>query len=152
MEIWKSFSAEVSKLKDLNKDSFVGAFNKYFWNYLKDEYKKLMQLNLNYFKFEGRATRKQYWMFCLFSILFMFLIHFLNMFVSLGYFFFFVLFIFGLIIFIPNLSLAIRRLHDINLSGWFVILALIPYIGFLMLIPLAIKGDAKENKYGPVVK
>ena len=64
LEIWKSFSAEVSKLKDLNKDSFVGAFNKYFWNYLKDEYKKLMQLNLNYFKFEGRATRKQYWMFC----------------------------------------------------------------------------------------
>ena len=74
------------------------------------------------------------------------------MIIPLHAFFSFVLIVFGLITFIPNISLAIRRLHDINLSGWFIIIALIPYISLLILIPLAIKGDTKANKYGTAVK
>ena len=152
VEIWKSLSTEVSKLKDINKDNFVNAFNKYFWDYLKDEYKKGMQLNLDYFKFEGRATRKQYWMFLLFSLLFMVLVHVLNMIIPLNHFFSFVLIVFGLITIIPNLSLAVRRMHDINLSGWWLVFGLMPYSGWLILIPLATKGDTKANNYGSVVK
>ena len=152
VEIWKSLTTEVSKLKDINKDNFKGAFNKYFWNYLKDEYKKLMQLNLDYFKFEGRVSRKHYWMFILFLFLFIFLIHFLNILISLSTFFSFILLVLGLITFIPNVSLAVRRMHDVNLSGWWIVFGLIPYIGWLIFIPLAIKGDTKANKYGPVVK
>ena len=152
LEIFESLSAEVSKLKNLNKESFLSAFNKYFFGFLKDEYKKLLQQNLNYFKFEGRATRKQYWMFFLFSVLFIALINILNMILPLDTFFSFILLVFALITIIPNVSLAVRRLHDINLSGLFIILALLPWIGYLMIIPLAVKGDAKANNYGPVVK
>lgn len=152
LEIFDSLSDEVSKLKNLNKESFLSAFNKYFLDFLKDEYKKLLQQNLNYFKFEGRATRKQYWMFFLFSILFIALIHILNMILPLDTFFSFVLLVFALVTIIPNVSLAVRRLHDINLSGLFIILALLPWIGYLMIIPLAVKGDAKANNYGPAVK
>ena len=152
LEIFDSLSAEVSKLKNLNKESFLSAFNKYFLDFLKDEYKKLLRQNLNYFKFEGRATRKQYWMFFLFSILFIALIHILNMILPLDTFFSFVLLVFALITIIPNVSLAVRRLHDINLSGLFIILALLPWIGYLMIIPLAVKGDTKANNYGPAVK
>lgn len=152
LEIWKSLCEEVSKLKDLNRSSFVSSFNKYFMDFLKEEYKKLLQQNLNYFKFEGRASRKQYWMFFLFSILFMVLVHILNMIIPLNAFFSFVLIVFGLITIIPNISLAIRRLHDINISGWWIVFGLIPYIGWLILIPLAVKGDTKANNYGAVVK
>lgn len=152
LEIFDSLSDEVSKLKNLNKENFLSAFNKYFLDFLKDEYKKLLQQNLNYFKFEGRATRKQYWMFFLFSILFIALIHILNMILPLDTFFSFVLLVFALVTIIPNVSLAVRRLHDINLSGLFIILALLPWIGYLMIIPLAVKGDTKANNYGPAVK
>lgn len=152
LEIWKSLSTEVSKLKDVNKENFKASFDKYFWSYLRDEYKKVMELNLNYFKFEGRASRKQYWMFLLFCFLFVAIINILGMFIPLNALFSFIILVFGFVTLLPTISLAVRRLHDIDLSGWWAVFALIPYIGWLILIPLSIKGDTKANKHGAVVK
>lgn len=54
-------------------------------------------------------------------------------------------------IFIPNLSISIRGLHDIGKSGWWVLISLIPIIGWIwIIILLAIEGENKPNKYGPV--
>ena len=49
--------------------------------------------------------------------------------------------------FLPSLSIAIRRLHDRNISGWWSLLFITP-LGLLLLIPLIMKGNEKVNKYG----
>ena len=53
--------------------------------------------------------------------------------------------------FLPCLSIAIRRLHDKNISGWWSILFITP-LGLLLLFPLFQKGNNKKNKYGNIVK
>ncbi len=63
--------------------------------------------------------------------------------------FFWVIIVVCVIVF--NLSLLVRRWHDIGRSGWMIIFTSIPYIGFVVYIYLVIrKGDVKPNKYGPV--
>ena len=50
----------------------------------------------------------------------------------------------------PGLAVTVRRLHDTGKSGWLYLLALIPYIGSLIIfIFTVIKGDRGDNKYGP---
>jgi uncharacterized membrane protein YhaH (DUF805 family) len=48
---------------------------------------------------------------------------------------------------LPSLSIAVRRLHDRNISGWWSLLFITP-LGLLLLIPLIRKGNEKINKYG----
>ncbi len=55
-----------------------------------------------------------------------------------------------IIMIIPFLALAVRRLHDIGKSGWMLLLELIPVIGSIWIFVLNVtEGEAKENKYGP---
>ena len=52
--------------------------------------------------------------------------------------------------FIPGLAVQVRRLHDQDLSGWLVLVNLVPYLGALvMLVLMCIKGTNGENQYGP---
>jgi len=48
---------------------------------------------------------------------------------------------------LPSLSIAVRRLHDRNINGWWSLLFITP-LGLLILIPLIMKGNEKVNKYG----
>jgi Predicted membrane protein len=102
----------------------------------------------HYVDFSGRATRKQYWMYVLYTFLIFF---------GIGL----VLGIAGLqdlapllqlaqlAIFLPGLAISVRRLHDIGESGWWLLIALIPFVGaILLLILYATKGDAGPNAYG----
>lgn len=103
----------------------------YFWDIISK----------HYFDFKGRVGRKTFWLFSL-NI---FLINFILGMLSLGV----ISMILSLIILLPSLGISIRRLHDINASGWWILLALIPVLGGLILIVLAcIKGTQGENKYG----
>lgn len=57
--------------------------------------------------------------------------------------------IFLLFVLIPSLSIGVRRLHDVNKSGWWYGLILIPLVGPLVLLYWAVKpGDAHGNAYG----
>ena len=90
----------------------------------------------NYFNFNGRATKAEYWWWALFALL-VGLIPFLGEVV-------------GLLLLIPGLSLGARRLHDINKSGWWQLLWFAILIGWIILIAWAIKqGDRGPNKHGP---
>ena len=61
------------------------------------------------------------------------------------------LYAFALIV--PSIGLGIRRLHDLNLSGWFFLIAFIPLLGGLALLFLfCMPGDAEDNKFGPAAK
>lgn len=57
--------------------------------------------------------------------------------------------LYSLITFIPSLSVTVRRLHDKSKSGWYILLAIIPIIGgIVLLFILAADGDPGENEYG----
>ena len=111
----------------------------------------------NYANFSGRARRKEYWMFTLFFMLFLLVPSFvfgllIGMFPNET-----VLISGGIILaalyfihLVPALAVTVRRLHDTGKSGWLYLLALIPYIGSLIIfIFTVIKGDRGDNKYGP---
>ncbi len=56
----------------------------------------------------------------------------------------------ALFIFIPNLAVTIRRLHDQDKSGWFVLLNFIPYVGsIVVLVFMCLEGTRGPNRYGP---
>ena len=98
----------------------------------------------NYFNFKGRARRKEFWFFYLFSWVFLFgfsliyeLFYFdlLYLLRSLLYFVYFASVI-------PSLSLMVRRIHDSGKSGWFV---LVPVYSFILMF---IDSEQGTNKYG----
>lgn len=119
-------------------------------------------LTKGYAKFEGRASRSEFWWFWLFIMLcIIFVSIIINIYNALGGFVGHILF-FGVILFIvllgftlPGLAVEVRRWHDLNCSGWFVLfnfLDLIPYLGIINTIVLYIifmfKGTQGANRFG----
>jgi uncharacterized membrane protein YhaH (DUF805 family) len=59
--------------------------------------------------------------------------------------------IFGLATLLPTLAVSVRRLHDIERSGWWVLIALVPIIGFLVLLFFHLqRGTDGPNRFGTV--
>ena len=107
----------------------------------------------NYVGFSGRARRKEYWMFTLFSLIASVLLTVLDVMFGtldtasgwglLGFLYF-------LAVLLPGLAVSVRRLHDIDKSGWWLLLILIPIIGALVLLVFAImEGTRGDNRFGP---
>ena len=105
-----------------------------------------------YVEFDGRARRKEYWMFTLFSTLISVGLAAVDVFsgltnatgginpLSTVY---------SMAVFLPTLAVSIRRLHDTNRSGWFLLLAFIPCIGAIILLVFYIEEGTKgSNKFG----
>jgi uncharacterized membrane protein YhaH (DUF805 family) len=99
----------------------------------------------NYANFKDRATRKEYWMFFLFNILVQIGLGIISGILGLGEV---LIGLFGLFMFVPSISIAARRLHDIGKSGWWQLIALIPIIGFLVLLFFLVSGSDEDNKFG----
>ena len=114
-----------------------------------------------YVNFNGRARRKEYWMFVLFYSLLLitamfldnilgldFKYDFMGQTISAGYGWLYLLV--GVLHFLPGLGVVVRRLHDVGKSGWMYLIILIPLIGIIWLLILFVKdGYEGENKYGP---
>ncbi|MBO7611102.1 MAG: DUF805 domain-containing protein [Elusimicrobia bacterium] len=102
----------------------------------------------HFFDFKGRAGRKVFWLFTLNTIIIdLVLSYFLN---NLGVVGVILSVAFSILLFFPTLGLDVRRLHDINLSGWWVLIFIIPILGFVALLVFACTpGTEGENKYGP---
>ena len=97
-----------------------------------------------YFVFEGRASRSEYWWFQLIVSPSYFVSTILEN--EIGYFFL------GITLFtlIPAISAGVRRLHDTNRSGFFLLISFIPFIGGLVLLFFLIpEGTKGKNKFGP---
>jgi uncharacterized membrane protein YhaH (DUF805 family) len=107
----------------------------------------------NYANFSGRARRKEYWFFVLFNVIFAFAAMLLDNLLGLaiedvGYGPFYILY--SLAMLIPGIAVSVRRLHDIGKSGWYILLALIPCVGGIILLVFDLTpGDTYENEYGP---
>ena len=113
-------------------------------------------LTNKYSDFNGRARRKEYWMWTLsVTIIFIFAmimdnllgLNFELMGQDLGYGWIYL--VAGIAHLIPGLAVVVRRLHDVGKSGWFYFIVLIPIIGILWLLILLCKDGKKEdNKWG----
>ncbi len=106
-----------------------------------------------YVDFSGRARRKEYWMFMLFHVIFavaavivddLMGLSFDESGVGLVYI------LYAVATFLPGLAVSVRRLHDIGKSGWMILISLIPIIGGIWLLVLAVtEGEPNANQYGP---
>ena len=131
----------------------MNSFKKYFWDVIRN----------HYVDFDGVATRKQFWLFVLWSVLFPFII-------IMGFLLIqlwqeehsFIYSILGLILsglmllcsliyllsFIPSITISVRRLHDAGFSGWFLLLNFVPYVGSLVVfIMFLLPSKIHDNKY-----
>ena len=110
-----------------------------------------------YSDFNVRARRKEYWMFVLVN----FIISLATVGIdnALGLSFNYTgnvsgsgvfNLLYNLLILIPSLAVAVRRLHDVGKSGWMLLIGLIPLVGAIWLLILLLRdSEAGENKYGP---
>ncbi|MED4533474.1 DUF805 domain-containing protein [Metabacillus fastidiosus] len=99
-----------------------------------------------YAVFQGRARRKEYWMFTLFNVLISIVLSIIEV---VGDMPSILTGIYSLAILLPSLAVTARRLHDIGKSGWWILISLIPLIGAIVLLVFTCQ-DSEEgsNKYG----
>jgi uncharacterized membrane protein YhaH (DUF805 family) len=101
----------------------------------------------HYVKFNGRASRPAYWWWFLFAILVAACASIID--AAIGSFGV-ISGIAGLALLLPGLSVAIRRLHDTDRTGWWILIGLIPIIGFIVLLVFYLqKSDPGDNRFGP---
>lgn len=118
-----------------------------------------------YARFSGRANRKEYWLFVLGNVIVSIALPLVGFILGMivcaistndaggivSVFFAVALVIWSIALIIPSLSVTIRRLHDLDKSGWTIFVYLIPLAGpIILLVWLCTKGTPTENKYGPV--
>ncbi|HBZ61555.1 MAG TPA: DUF805 domain-containing protein [Acidimicrobium sp.] len=88
----------------------------------------------NYTNFKGRASRAEYWWWALFTVILSLLLSSING--SLGN-------LGSFITFLPSIAVAIRRVHDVDRAGWFI---LVPLYNLYLVLQ---SGDSGENRFGP---
>jgi uncharacterized membrane protein YhaH (DUF805 family) len=93
-----------------------------------------------YVDFDGRASRSEFWWFFLFQVIVISVLSILLSFLGN---------IASLALLLPGLAAAVRRLHDIGKSGWWIFIGLIPLIGWIIAIYWAAKeGQPESNNWG----
>jgi len=120
------------------------------------------------FDFSGRSRRKEFWLWILFVIIVYIVAGILDVQLGLGgsttsstefgdgnvsanasFHAGIITLIWAVITIIPNLSVTVRRLHDVDKSGWFILLGLIPLVGFYLLYLYCQPGTNGPNRFGP---
>jgi uncharacterized membrane protein YhaH (DUF805 family) len=106
-----------------------------------------------YAVFGGRSRRREYWYFVLFNIIVGIVLGWIDALLGTrgsyagagllsG--------IYGLAVLIPTLAVTVRRLHDIDRTGWWILIGLVPLIGGIVLLVFALlDGTPGDNRYGP---
>ena len=110
-----------------------------------EEYKKMWK---NYAVFNGRSTRRDFWMAILVNCFVAFALGFVAAFIKAPW----LSGIYALALIIPSLAMQIRRLHDTNKSGWCLLLSLIPAVGGLIVLFFLCQPSVDEgNNFGDIV-
>jgi uncharacterized membrane protein YhaH (DUF805 family) len=123
----------------------------------------VLEVFSKYAVFSGRARRKEYWYWYLFNFIVSIFIAVVSVVINLpngtetdnglgwfGLFINLVAIVYSLGIFIPNLAVTVRRLHDTNRSGWWYFISMVPFIGGIILLIYLIEDSSPgDNQYGP---
>ncbi|MFC5451903.1 DUF805 domain-containing protein [Paenibacillus aestuarii] len=100
----------------------------------------------NYAVFQGRARRKEYWMFFLFNLIISIVLSIVESLIGLNSV---LTGLYSLAVLLPSLGIGVRRLHDSGRSGWWLLISLIPLIGTIILIVfLCQDSEPNDNQYG----
>jgi uncharacterized membrane protein YhaH (DUF805 family) len=100
----------------------------------------------NYVNFRERASRSEYWYWILFVIIADAVAAIIDAALDIHV----VASVFGLVTLIPNIAVAIRRLHDLDRTGWWILIGFIPLVGWIiLLIWYCTRGTAGSNRFGP---
>ncbi len=100
-----------------------------------------------YATISGRARRAEFWWWTLFTMIASAVLSFLEVGIGLvgvlsG--------LFSLAVLIPTICVSVRRLHDLDRTGWWYLIILIPLIGFIVLLVFFIsRGTEGPNRFGP---
>jgi uncharacterized membrane protein YhaH (DUF805 family) len=104
----------------------------------------------NYVNFNGRASRSAFWYWFLFAVLVSIAASVLDLALFSELVASPISTIAGLAMFLPGLAVSIRRLHDLDRSGWWFLLIFIPIIGaIILLIWNCMRGTVGPNRFGP---
>jgi uncharacterized membrane protein YhaH (DUF805 family) len=108
-----------------------------------------------YAQFDGRARRTAYWMFTLITTLVAIALGFIDAALGLeigpakadvgvlGI-------LYALLVLVPSIAVAVRRLHDTNRSGWWLLIAMVPLLGVIvLLVMLCLDSTPGDNRFGP---
>lgn len=106
-----------------------------------------------YTDFSGRSRRKEYWMFLLGVVIVAVVLGFVEGMLGLsgmvGGLYGPITTLFLLAIIIPSIAVQVRRFHDQDKSGWFVLLGFIPFIGgLIVLVFMCLEGTSGPNRFG----
>lgn len=100
----------------------------------------------NYVGFQGRARRKEYWMFTLISAIISVILTIVELTADLSSV---LTVLYSLAVLLPSLAVGIRRLHDTGKTGWWILLSFIPLIGaIVLLVFLCQDSEENANQYG----
>jgi uncharacterized membrane protein YhaH (DUF805 family) len=112
-----------------------------------------------YTDFQGRSRRAEYWWVYLFNLIIILVLYMIMIFIGgmaqgemniLGILCMIIILLYSLAVLIPGLAIAFRRMHDRDMSAWWLLLGLIPYLGgIILLVMFALPGTAGPNKFGP---
>ncbi len=106
-----------------------------------------------YVDFNGRARRKEYWFFVLFNLIISCVLSAIDVFIGtysssagIGL----LAGLYGLAVLLPGIGVTVRRLHDTGRSGWWILIALIPLVGWIVLLVfMFLDSQPETNAYGP---
>jgi uncharacterized membrane protein YhaH (DUF805 family) len=117
-----------------------------------------------YVDFSGRARRREYWMFVLINVVIVIVLSLVDTLLGTGGFramsggaSFYAANSLGLLsglytlaVLLPSIAVTVRRLHDTDRSGWWILLGFIPIIGgIVLLVFYVLEGTRGPNRYGP---
>jgi len=161
----KVIQKKIKEVKINNKSNLVKASRDSKRNFSMSPIEAIKICYSKYANFEGRASRSEYWYFTIYIYLTLGLVSLLTpALTSLEVPFIIFLLIFGLGNFLPQIGAAVRRLHDINVSGWWLLLpvpfAFLPagfkfvpaLINIGLWIAMMFPGNPNKNKYGDPIK
>ena len=104
----------------------------------------------NYVNFAGRAPRSEFWYWVLFYFLLTIVVTIVDIMIAPDATVKPLSTLVGLGLFLPYLAVDVRRLHDIDRSGWWLLIGLIPLVGAILLIVWFCKaGTGGPNRFGP---
>ncbi len=105
-----------------------------------------------YAVFNGRARRKEYWYFALFNVVVGIVLTLIDRMIGtsnaesgLGL----LSGIYTLAVMVPSIAVSVRRLHDTDRSGWWLLLGLVPLVGSIILLVFFLQDSKPDNQYGP---
>lgn len=112
-----------------------------------ESFKRMFKNALN---FKDRTSRKDFWNAFLMTIIIGFILGlisgFLGKTISI-----IVNVLFYLVLIIPTMSMDVRRLHDSNKSGWYLLMELIPIVGWIFVLVAFCSESVEPNKYGKLI-